>query len=491
MLRLILAFFLVFSFVISNAALDEENELNLHWNTSKPFIYQNAEGELVGIEVEILEAFKSYMQEEEGVSIELNWIKSESFSMILETIKAAEDPRMVGVSAFSITKSRQKYAEFSYPYFPDAAVLISSAGTPIVRSIEEVYSMIEEMTAVTIENTSHEEFLIQLQDQISADFKVEYIDSEKNIHEEIQATTDRFGFIDLPMYMMWSEAGSGVTRQNFFTKLGDGYAYVLPKGSAWKSRLDNFLSSEAGEKAIDKILAKYLGDEVYQFVNNLSLKVELGTNLLTKEKEMQLEMLKNANLKLEQEQSVNRILAISIGVLILFVLAFGYVLYKNQKNASLLIGQKDQIEDQQEDIRQKNEQLMNRNSQLVALNEEKNNLVKILAHDIRSPLSQIVMIIDILNQNKGKEAEDSNLDLLGQAKASTERISDMVTKILDIDGLEESRVKVMQERVNIETIMQDISERYRPIAAKKDIELNVVRCKDYNIIRTDHLLLLL
>ena len=134
---------------------------------------------------------------------------------------------------------------------------------------------------------------------------------------------------------------------------------------------------------------------------------------------------------------------------------------------------------------------MNRNAQLVALNEEKNNLVKILAHDIRSPLSQIIMITDIVNQKSSGNLSEVESKMLNQVTASAERINQMVTKILDVDGLEEHGMKVLQERVDVRVIMKDIAQRYRPIAAKKNIDLVVKLCENHNIIRTDHLLLLL
>jgi len=439
----------------------------------------------------MLESFKSYMKDEHGVDVELSWIKADRFSHILDIVKDNKDPNAIGVSALSITDKRMQYAEFSTSYFPDITVLVSSPGSQIVKSFDEMDQILNNMSAVTIKGTKYETTLRQLKKQFNASFEIDYIESDINILETISNSENKFGFIDLPIYLMLIRNGGEVTRQNFFTSQGRGYAFILPRSSPWKSSLDEFLVSEKFQPELSQTISKYLGQDLYSFIDDVYIGGELDQSLLTKEKEMQLEMIKNANLRLEQERSTRIILIVSTAVAIIFLLVIGYLFYKYQKSTSQVIGQKDQIEEQQEDIRQKNEQLINRNAQLVALNEEKNNLVRILAHDIRSPLGQIIMVIDIINQNVNHDFSETEAKMLNQVTASAERINKMVTKILDIDGLEGNRVKVLNERVDVRDVMRDIIQRYRPVAANKNISLELTYGENHNIIRTDHLLLLL
>lgn len=466
-------------------------QIELYWYTSKPFIYQNEQGDLEGIEPEIANIFKSYLAKEKEIDLELSWIEAKSFSDILKTVRESESPNKIGVSALSITDERKTYADFPSPYFPDVTVLVSSGSTPIIRSYEEMIEMMGSMKAITIKDTKYESLLLNLRKQLGINFKIDHIASEKNVLDYVSASENSFGFIDLPVYLLQLNEGSKVTRQNFFTVKGQGYSFMVPKGSEWKALFDEFLTSPAYQVQVDSLISSYLGEELYLLIDGIYASEDLGESILTREKEMQLALIRNANLQLEQESATKRLLIVGIGVTSLFLFAIGYLFYKNQKTTNLLVGQKDQIEDQQEDIRQKNEQLMNRNAQLVALNEEKNNLVRILAHDIRSPLSQIIMVTDIINQKMSKDLSDVEGKMLTQVSASAERINQMVNKILDVDGLEGNRIKVLQERVNVAVIMRDVVQRYRPIATKKNIDLGVGFCENHNIIRTDHLLLLL
>ena len=491
-LTLVILCFVLFSRDASafDSSIPDRREMEIMWYTSFPFIYENEEGVVSGIEPEMLQLFKDYLEREKGQNVELTFKKAINFEDILKSVQLKK-PDLVGASALSITEERKEYAQFTEPYLPDVTVLVSSVGSPIVNTIEEKVEMMRSFQAITIRGTKYETLLNNLREETGVNFKTTYLSSDQNILEGVIAAPNRFGFIDLPIYLMRIQSGGEVTRQNFFTTLGDGYAFILPDNSVWKKELNDFLRDQRSQQAIANIISRHLGQELYEFIDNLYSGEELGTSILTKEKEMQLALIKNANLKLEEEQKVRKILMIGMLILAFLLFTIAYLFYKNKKTTALLLSQNEQIEVQQQDIQQKNEQLMNRNAQLVALNEEKNNLVRILAHDIRSPLSQIIMVTDILNQKIDDNLPETDLKLLNQVTSSAERINKMVTKILDVDGLEESRVKVLNERVDIRDVMKDVAHRYRPIAAKKNIGLSVEFCEDHYVIRTDHLLLLL
>lgn len=485
---------LVSSFLSFGQSWQEAQEtgrstLDVQWMTSIPFI-QEVEGEITGLEYELLNEFARYVKDQKDIELTLNWTNTEDFAGILRMAKENKSPNFIGVSAFSISEDREKYAKFSHSYLPDVTVLVSSQGTSIVRSVDEVYSMMESMTAVTIAGTSYEKLLLDLKERLNLAFEIIYITSDKNVLDYISMADDRFGFIDLPIYLMLIQNGGELVRQNYFTVTGMGYGFLFTKQSDWVEPLNEYLVYAESEGIIADLTKKYMGLEVHNFLNNLYATDEIGTSILTKEKEMQLELLKQTNLQLEKEQSLKTVLFISMIIVSMFLLIIGYLFYRNQKTTRMLLGQKDQIYEQREDIKQKNEQLINRNAQLLTLNEEKNDLIKILAHDIRSPLSQIIMIANILSDEE-KEGLVDKKDFLNQVSTNASRINEMVAKILDIEGMENHSMKVLRERIDVRNILNEVKNRYAGSATKKQIQLAVGTCDDNYIIRTDHLLLTL
>lgn len=462
----------------------------MYWFTSVPFIYEDENGQLAGIEHDLLVAFQDFVQKRYGVTLRLNWIKAPSFYSILEAIRTTSDSDDLGVSAFSITEDRKEYLRFTDSYLPDITVLVSSQGTPIVHTFEEIHQLMEGMEAITIKGTNYENLLRNLKEQLDLDFEIRYIGSDENVLDKVAMAPNRFGFIDLPIYLMLMKKGGDLTRQNLFTVRGTGYGMILSKTSDWHVPFNEFLDDTVYHHKVAHIIAHYLGTELYEFIDNLYSGEELGTSILTKEKELQLALIKNANLKLEEDRTFQMVLMVGIGVTSFLLVLIGILFYNNQKNTRLLMMQKGQIEAQQEDIRLKNEQLLNRNVQLIGLNEEKNHLMKIFAHDLRSPLSQIIGLSGFLNSHlQGISAEDR--ELLEQIGQSAVHINSMISKILDVDAIEGNKRLVLREQVNVRQITRDIANRYRPVAAQKEIRFELRQPEANCLIETDHLLLFL
>lgn len=473
--------------------LAQENQqanIDILWFTSIPFIHEDKNGNLTGIEYELMENFQEFLKVKHGIDLQLNWINAQSFESILDTVALSDHQNLFGISAFSITEERKKNLKFTEAYLPDITVLVSSEGTPIVRKLEDVNNLMKDMTAITIAGTTYEDFLIQMKKDLGMDFKITYIDSDKNVLDHINRSHDFFGFIDLPIYLMWIKDGRDLTRQNFFTVRGIGYGFIMPQLSDWNIPFNEFLKEEAYKNKIADIISKYLGSELYQFIDNAYDREQLGTYILTKEKEIQLALIKNANLKLEEEKTYKRMLLLGIGVVLLFLMIIMYFFYNNQKTTKLIISQKDKIELQQQDIRQKNEQLMNRNAQLLTLNEDKNNLVNILAHDLRSPLSNILGLSGIM-LNSSANLDEEQKDYLDKIGVTANRMNQMIAKILNPHSLEGKNKTILREEVNIDQLMEDLTSRYIPVATNKNIVIDSQKQTSKLKIETDHMLLFL
>jgi len=471
-----------------DALQKKQASIDVYWFTSIPFIYQNSRGELSGIEYEMMENFKLHVKNQYGVELKLNWIEAPSFSSIIEQIKNAENQNVLGVSAFSITEERKVYLKFTNSYLPDVAVLVSSKGSSIVKNIDEINTMMKSMTAVTIKGTSYDVYLENLKKQLNVTFDTWYIESDHNILETISSGENRFGYIDLSIYLMLIKNGGDLTRQNFFTIKGAGYGFIMPRKSDWDAVFNEYLNNSEQKHVTAKIVSNHLGNEIYQFIESLNGGEHLGTSILTKEKEFQIELIKNANLKLEKEKTFKYILLLGITISLIFLTIIFVLFQNNQKSTKLLLDQKQKIESQQESIRTKNEQLLNRNNQLTALNEEKNNLVRILAHDLRSPIGQIIGLSDILSLTQSN-IPDEDAELIAQIKDAAKRLNQMISKILNFDSIDGNSIKILKETVRINVLTNEVVVNLRQTAAQKNIRIQMIKSPDDIQVITDHLFL--
>ena len=229
-------------------------------------------------------------------------MKPESFYEIISLVaNSTKTKSLWGFRLFN-HRRQKKLIKYTSSYLPDITVLVSSPGTPIVKSFDEVHGLMKGMTAITIRGTIYEGFLLDLRNKINADFDIKYISSDDNVLDHISQTPNSFGFMDLPIYLMWVKNGTPLVRQNFFTVNGIGYGFIIPKTSDWDIPFKQFLNTPKYRDKIGSIISRHIGSEIYEFLDNLSDRQLLGTTLLTKEKEMHQAIIKNATARLAKEE---------------------------------------------------------------------------------------------------------------------------------------------------------------------------------------------
>lgn len=457
-------------------------QLDIYWYVSTPFIYTDEKGNLTGIEYQLIELFKEFLKTNHGVELTANWIEAKSFANIMDEVSQSRNENTLGSSAFSITSSRQEFLQFTEPYLPDIAVLVSSEGSPIVQTPEEIDEMMKQMVAVTISGTTYEKFLDDLERRLQTEFEMLYIESDKNVLDNISKAPNRFGYIDLPIYLMLIKRGGSLTRQNVFTIRGTGYGLIMPQASTWSIPLNEFLKDVKYRDRINTIFSHFLGQELFDFLEELETDTQIGTSILTKEKELQLELIRSTQMRLAEQQDYNRLLAVGIIISLVLVLIIFFLFLRNRQTTRELVSRKSQIENHQAALQEKN-------AGLVALNEEKNNFVRILAHDLRSPLSQIIGITEILKIDQVEPSKDE-AQLLSKISEGAHRINEMIDKILNVESLNNQSSPIAYEDVKVAPLLEEVAQRFASSAREKGIGIIINNCsKDY-VLTSDHVLLL-
>jgi signal transduction histidine kinase len=463
---------------------NKKGSITIYWDESRPFIFQTPDGGMGGIEGDILEGFRSYIKTTRNIDLALNWKDAGSFSNTYVTIRDKRDPGTFGASAFSITPYREHDVDFSPPYMSDITVLITSKNVPIVKNLEEFNRVFSKLTAVTISQTTYEQDLLKIREQTNIPFEIHYIPSSENILKSIESMDNGFGFIDLPVYMMYfnNDPSIKVKRQNLFPIKREGYAFILPENSDWGGILEEYFKHEKFRNNLERIISNYIDTDLYHFVESLAIQSNQQVTLLTKEKEIQQKDLTEKANQIEKEARTRNFLIALIAIICVFMVLI-IMLYQKQNE------QKQKIEAQGKSIEVKSQQLEKRNERLIALNEEKNNLVKILAHDLRTPINHIIGLIQILQVKNNNLPDDQKL-LIQQVIDASLRLNKMITNILDIDAIENDRVKIFIEDINITPLVKQVVDTFERYASSKNISLRFTSHDEGSIIKGDSLFLI-
>jgi signal transduction histidine kinase len=149
-----------------------------------------------------------------------------------------------------------------------------------------------------------------------------------------------------------------------------------------------------------------------------------------------------------------------------FIAAFGIMIfvaamaYRNFINLKI---KNQKITEQKEEIERKNEDL-------ISLNEEKNNLIGIVAHDLKSPVNQIKGLLSLVRMTC--KPDDEAAKYLDMTEQSTLRLSGMIAKILNIEAIESKQLNLAIERIDLSEVVMSNVNRSIVEARRKEIQLH-------------------
>lgn len=206
-------------------------------------------------------------------------------------------------------------------------------------------------------------------------------------------------------------------------------------------------------------------------------------------------------MKLEMEQGKNR-LHYLILVLALLVFSVGsfltFTLYRSRrqirKRNRLLSEQNNEVQAQNEEIKSqqeeilmqseqltlRNEFLISQNRKLQELSQEKDGLISIVAHDLRTPLNQSKGFAELL---KNSVADADQLTLVRMITRVNDDGLRLIQDLLQINALDHEKLQ-LAEVILDQFIHSTIENTFKPLAEKKGIALHIAVEHELNI-KTD------
>ncbi len=120
-------------------------------------------------------------------------------------------------------------------------------------------------------------------------------------------------------------------------------------------------------------------------------------------------------------------------------------------------------------IVEQNVRILKQNLELQRLNAEKNKLMSIIAHDLRSPLGSIQNSLEIITEYD-LDSEDKQF-IEKELLNTTKNTSAMLSRLLSWSKSQINGISVFPDRYNLAKLLENTLETERSIAAQKNIEL--------------------
>jgi PAS domain S-box-containing protein len=107
------------------------------------------------------------------------------------------------------------------------------------------------------------------------------------------------------------------------------------------------------------------------------------------------------------------------------------------------------------------------------------DLVNMLVHDLRGPLGNLINTIDLMSMLVQTTGADERLErFLEIGKRTGRTLIDLVDSMLDVSRLEQGEVPLQCDWINVEYLIEQVSEQVGPQAAAKEVELTIAPVSD-------------
>jgi signal transduction histidine kinase len=120
---------------------------------------------------------------------------------------------------------------------------------------------------------------------------------------------------------------------------------------------------------------------------------------------------------------------------------------------------------------EQNRLLVQRNQQLQELNEKKNELLGMAAHDLRNPLNAILGYSNFFLDQFEDTLSEKQVRFISTIARSSNRMLDLVNDLLDVSALESGNVTLRLEVVDLKNVISQSLDVLNPLAKEKGIQI--------------------
>ncbi|HYH96252.1 HAMP domain-containing sensor histidine kinase [Hyalangium sp.] len=132
-----------------------------------------------------------------------------------------------------------------------------------------------------------------------------------------------------------------------------------------------------------------------------------------------------------------------------------------------------ELEQAQQTIEQMLGETRAQNEQLLALQRDKDQLIQFLVHDLRSPLSALTMTFSWLEAELSVGGDLALMQGVRSGIAVTGRMERMITELLDLPRLEEGKLELRPQRLDITAMFEEVRQAFGQAAQFRRLTLEV------------------
>ena len=125
------------------------------------------------------------------------------------------------------------------------------------------------------------------------------------------------------------------------------------------------------------------------------------------------------------------------------------------------------------ELRRQKRQIQESLAKLRRLEELRDGLVHMIVHDLRSPLMGLSGCLQALELAEGKSLTDNARSLLVEARATADRLTDMVSSLLDVSRMESNALRLSPRECDLGDLLRITVKKLEAMQRDRDVRLEL------------------
>ncbi len=135
--------------------------------------------------------------------------------------------------------------------------------------------------------------------------------------------------------------------------------------------------------------------------------------------------------------------------------------------------QRDAIREKNMELEKARNEIEQKAQDLAQASQYKSEFLANMSHELRTPLNSILVLSQLLGENKKKHLDEKELEYARTINGSGSDLLELINEILDLSKVESGKIELFIEQMYLEDLSHFIQKSFEPVAAKKGLELYI------------------
>ena len=118
-------------------------------------------------------------------------------------------------------------------------------------------------------------------------------------------------------------------------------------------------------------------------------------------------------------------------------------------------------------------------------NRMKSEFISIISHQLRSPISNLKWVLEILMSGRLGRIEEGQVEYFKILKENTYRMKELIGDLLLVSKIEEERLPLKREKVSLKKIVEELIKEFEPFSRASNVKIELHVPEDLPEIFTD------